>query len=128
MSRYDYLIEIKKFNPYHDSRGRFSTADSAASFTYRPGGSKAHDKAIGREKMSQNPYRNSTNEEIERKLNAAYSERQTALRRSRMTGSGSAITRAVSAAKKKLEKLNGEIKLLEQAQEYFEQHGNSNTF
>lgn len=27
--------EIKKFNPYHDSRGRFSTAGGAASFTIR---------------------------------------------------------------------------------------------
>lgn len=42
--------EIAKFNPYHDSRGRFTSAGAAASFTYRPGASKAHDLAIAREK------------------------------------------------------------------------------
>lgn len=44
------FAEILKFNPYHDSRGRFSTADGAASFTYAPGKSRVHDKAIAREK------------------------------------------------------------------------------
>lgn len=47
---FDEIIEISKFNPYHDSRGRFSTADAATSFTYAPGKSKAHDNAIAREK------------------------------------------------------------------------------
>ena len=42
--------EILKFNPYHDSRGRFTTANSATQFTYAPGKSKAHDNAIAREK------------------------------------------------------------------------------
>lgn len=42
--------EVLKFNPYHDSRGRFATANSATSFTYAPGKSKAHDNAIAREK------------------------------------------------------------------------------
>ena len=42
--------EILKFNPYHDARGRFSTADSSTQFTYAPGKSKAHDLAIAREK------------------------------------------------------------------------------
>ena len=41
--------EVLKFNPYHDSRGRFTTAGTAASFTYRPGASVAHDRAIARE-------------------------------------------------------------------------------
>lgn len=41
--------DIIKFNPYHDSRGRFTTAGTAASFTYRPGASVAHDRAIARE-------------------------------------------------------------------------------
>ena len=41
---------IEKFNPYHDRLGRFSTSGSAASFTYAPGKSKAHDRAIEREK------------------------------------------------------------------------------
>ena len=42
--------EILKFNPYHDSRGRFASANSAVSFSYRPGASTAHDRAIQREK------------------------------------------------------------------------------
>lgn len=49
-NRFDVIQEIEKFNPYHDSKGRFSTADGAASFTYAPGKSKAHDNAIAREK------------------------------------------------------------------------------
>ena len=46
--------EILKFNPYHDSKGRFTTSNGAASFTYSPGKSKAHDNAIAREKERQN--------------------------------------------------------------------------
>lgn len=42
--------EILKFNPYHDSRGRFASANSAVSFSYKPGASAAHDLAIQREK------------------------------------------------------------------------------
>lgn len=49
-SRYDEIEEVAKFNPYHDSRGRFATAGAATSFTYAPGKSKAHDNAIAREK------------------------------------------------------------------------------
>lgn len=44
------FAEIAKFNPYHDARGRFAAANAAASFTYAPGKSKAHDAAIQREK------------------------------------------------------------------------------
>lgn len=47
----DHIVE--KFNPYHDSKGRFTTANSATAFTYSPGKSKAHDKAIAREKERQ---------------------------------------------------------------------------
>lgn len=42
--------ELMKFNPYHDRLGRFSGADGAASFTYKPGASTAHTNAIEREK------------------------------------------------------------------------------
>ena len=49
-NRYDAIVEVNKFNPYHDERGRFSSANSAASFTYSPGKSKAHDAAIERER------------------------------------------------------------------------------
>lgn len=47
------IEEVEKFNPYHDSRGRFAAAGSAASFTYSPGKSKAHDNAIARAKEGQ---------------------------------------------------------------------------
>lgn len=45
--------EILKFNPYHGPDGKFSTANGAHSFTYKPGKSKAHDLAIEREKKRQ---------------------------------------------------------------------------
>lgn len=47
------FVEILKFNPYHDSKGRFASAGNAASFTYAPGKSKAHDNAIAREQERQ---------------------------------------------------------------------------
>ena len=43
-------MEVEKFNPYHDRLGRFSSAAGAASFTWAPGKSRAHDLAIEREK------------------------------------------------------------------------------
>lgn len=42
------FTDILKFNPYHDERGRFASANSYASFTYKPGKSRAHDLAIQR--------------------------------------------------------------------------------
>lgn len=60
--RYDYIEEVDKFNPYHDRRGRFTTAGNATSFTYRPGKSKAHDAAIAREKAK--PYKMKTHNGI----------------------------------------------------------------
>lgn len=47
---FDEILEVEKFNPYHDSKGRFTTSGAATSFTYSPGKSKAHDNAIAREK------------------------------------------------------------------------------
>lgn len=47
---FDEILEIQKFNPYHDRLGRFTSAGSESSFTYAPGKSKAHDKAIERHK------------------------------------------------------------------------------
>lgn len=46
----DDITHVEKFNPYHDSKGRFASANGATSFTYAPGKSKAHDAAIAREK------------------------------------------------------------------------------
>lgn len=48
--------EMRKFNPYHDSRGRFSTANSYASFTARtrdPAKQHMADAAVAREKKRQ---------------------------------------------------------------------------
>lgn len=50
---HDRIVEVNKFNPYHDEKGRFATANAATSFTYSPGKSKAHDNAIAREKERQ---------------------------------------------------------------------------
>lgn len=47
------IVEVEKFNPYHDRLGRFATADGAASFTVRTRDpSKQHmaDAAVAREK------------------------------------------------------------------------------
>lgn len=35
-SAQSFMDIIEKFNPYHDSKGRFSSAGGATSFTYRP--------------------------------------------------------------------------------------------
>lgn len=51
--RFDQLVEIGKFNPYHDAKGRFSTSSGYASFTFRTKDpSKQHmaDMAVAREK------------------------------------------------------------------------------
>lgn len=47
--------EVLKFNPYHDSKGRFTSGSGGnyASFTYAPGKSKSHDNAIARERAKQ---------------------------------------------------------------------------
>lgn len=47
--RFDHIQEVQKFNPYHGPDGRFTSAGGGASFTYAPGKSRAHDKAIRRE-------------------------------------------------------------------------------
>lgn len=50
---YDYIQEVKKFNPYHGKDGRFASATGYASFTIRTKDPKKQhwaDKAIAREK------------------------------------------------------------------------------
>ena len=52
-NRFDQIVEVEKFNPYHDERGRFSQANSATLFTYRtkdPNKQHWADNAIAREK------------------------------------------------------------------------------
>lgn len=48
--RYDHIEEVAKFNPYHDAKGRFASANSYTSFTYKPGQGAMYDRAIQREK------------------------------------------------------------------------------
>lgn len=52
--RFIEIIEVDKFNPYHDNRGRFATANSHTSFTIRtrdPNKQHLADMAIAREKV-----------------------------------------------------------------------------
>ena len=51
--RFVTIVEVEKFNPYHDERGRFATSDGYSSFTIRtkdPGKQHMADLAIAREK------------------------------------------------------------------------------
>lgn len=50
-----FIEVIEKFNPYHDNKGRFTTAGGAASFTIRtkdPAKQKRADMAVARAKVS----------------------------------------------------------------------------
>jgi len=52
MDRYDVIEEVEKFNPYHDSLGKFSTSNGYASFTFRTKDPKKQhwaDMAVARE-------------------------------------------------------------------------------
>lgn len=52
--RFDEIVEVEKFNPYHDSKGRFASANGYSSFTIRtrdPGKQYMADMAIAREKL-----------------------------------------------------------------------------
>lgn len=51
--RYDVIVEVEKFNPYHDGHGRFASANSHTSFTFRtkdPNKQHWADMAVAREK------------------------------------------------------------------------------
>lgn len=68
------FLDILKFNPYHDARGRFATASSATQFTYAPGKSKAHDLAIAREKERHKKEQEEQEKPITITLNQRYKE------------------------------------------------------
>lgn len=75
MKEIDIIVEVSKFNPYHDRLGRFTTAGGAASMTFKPGASRAHDNAIERERIKQNHYYGKDRAEVEEawhRLNAGY--------------------------------------------------------
>lgn len=78
-SVYDYLEEIEKFNPYHGSDGRFTSANSATSFTIRTRAGYNQgmaDVAIAREKQrtagdgSEFGLTKEQHQELERRLNS----------------------------------------------------------
>ena len=50
VNKIDRIVEVEKFNPYHDSKGRFTTEGGGGKFYATPGKSKAHDNAIARQK------------------------------------------------------------------------------
>ena len=55
MKKGDSDKDVRKFNPYHDAMGRFSSASGATSFTYRtnsPAGQKAIENIKARSKAS----------------------------------------------------------------------------
>mgnify|MGYP004538061793 CR=1 FL=1 len=57
MSRYDYIVEVEKFNPYHDSKGRFTSTGGASSMTWRTRNEKKQglaNSAIARAKEKAN--------------------------------------------------------------------------
>ena len=125
-SNIDEIEVVEKFNPYHDSRGRFATSGSAASFTYSPGKSKAHDKAIAREKVKDNPYRHLPADQLESRLGRTASDIRRAKLEASLTPS-SATNKKIAAAKKRLKKLQSEEAQMEQALEYVKQYGDKNT-
>ena len=95
MQNYEYLVEVEKFNPYHDSRGRFTTPDGATQFTYAPGKSKAHDMAIARAKE-----RHQQAQEEERIAREAERARMAEKDKQRQENVGIATERAIDSAKK----------------------------
>lgn len=137
MSRYDFITEIQKtrtkrkpitkFNPYHDSRGRFASANRYTSFTYSPGKSKAHDKAIAREKIKSNPYRYHTDSQLKQAWNQAAGEIKRAQLKAGLTP-GRATNRVITANKKKIKQLDEKIRQIEQMMAYSQKWGNDNTF
>ena len=119
---------FRKFNPYHDSLGRFSTANGAASFTYAPGKSKAHDKAIATAKIQSNPYRYHTDEKLKSEWNALTEESKRAQRRASMEPSTKKLRQIVTNAKKKVKELDVKIGQVEEMMEYSKKYGNDNLF
>lgn len=52
MPSYDDIEEVKKFNPYHDSKGRFSSAHGGGAVTSAGTGAKARTRNYGNEDIS----------------------------------------------------------------------------
>lgn len=121
-------VEFRKFNPYHDSRGRFSSANSAASFTFSPGKSRAHDKAIATAKIQNNPYRYYTDDKLQAEKVKLESESKKAQLKASLTPGGKAVNRTIAAAKKKVKEIDEKYRQVQEMLDYSEKYGNDNTF
>ena len=119
--------DLRKFNPYHDSQGRFSSANSAASFTFSPGKSKAHDKAIATAKIQNNPYRYHTNDKLKSERDRIIAESKKAQLRASLTPS-KATNKVIAAAKKKVKELDEKYRQVQEMIDYSEKYGNDNLF
>ncbi|MDO4280771.1 MAG: hypothetical protein Q4C56_03990 [Peptococcaceae bacterium] len=126
--RYDYIEEIDKFNPYHGADGRFTSANAASSFTWKPGASAAHDAAIAREKINSNPYRHKKTDALYDELSKLQGEHVKALRwaRSSTDGETPAVKRKIDGARKKAATLQTKIKQVSEMLDYNEKYGDPN--
>lgn len=124
----DHIVEVEKFNPYHDSKGRFTSANSASSFTYAPGKSKAHDKAIEREKIKDNPYRHMKTSELEAKSNDIADKMQRALIYARMgtEHNNPTVRRKAKQGERDYKKLQSDLKQVHDMMDYNRKYGNAN--
>ena len=119
--------ELRKFNPYHDSRGRFSSANGAASFTFTPGKSKAHDKAIATAKIQNTPYRYHTDDKPKSERDRIVAESKKAQLKASLTPS-KATNKVIAAAKKKVKELDEKYRQVQEMIDYSEKYGNNNPF
>lgn len=124
----DLIEEIAKFNPYHDARGRFTTAGGGGKFYATPGKSKAHDKAIAREKVKDNPYRHMKTDALEREEGRLITELNRAADAANMdaNSSSAAVRRKQREGEAKYKEIQGKLRLVYQMQDYNSVHGNAN--
>ena len=120
--------QVRKFNPYHDSLGRFSSANGAASFTFAPGKSRAHDKAIAAEKVRRNPYGYHTVDRLKAEQIKLESESKRAQLEASLTPGGKAVNRVIAAAKKKVKEIDEKYRQVQEMLDYSEKYGNDNLF
>lgn len=124
-----FLEIVEKFNPYHGKDGRFTTSGGATSFTYAPGKSKAHDKAIAREKIKDNPYRDvpmaqlkSASNKYHKQINDALDKVTAFENASKQKGFEHAFDKKIAAHKKVAEKAKREAALIDRVIEYKTQY------
>lgn len=124
----DQIVEVEKFNPYHDAKGRFASAGAGGKFYATPGKSKAQDKAIDREKIKDNPNRHMKTSELETKANDISTKMQRALTYARMgtNHSSPAVRRKAQQGQRDYEKLKAELKQVHDMMDYNSKWGNAN--